>query len=75
MAGDQNSFLSFNAALTYNAVAPAGLERRWRKPTESSGAAVSYIGCLELFLEIYASSSLNWFFRAPARLRCRILFL
>ena len=51
MAGDQNSFLSFNAALTYNAVAPAGLERRWRKPTESSGAAVSYIGCWSCFLK------------------------
>src|SRR5580692_12866354 len=51
MAGDQNSFLSFNAALTYNAVAPAGLERRWRKPTESRRAAVSYIGCRSCFLK------------------------
>jgi Ca-activated chloride channel family protein len=51
MAGDQNSFLSFNAALTYNAVAPADLERRWRKPTESRRAAVSYIGCRSCFLK------------------------
>jgi len=59
MAGDQNSFLSFNAALTYNAGGPAGLERRRRKPTESGRAVVSHIHCLELFLAINASTSLH----------------